>query len=73
MGLTLIIISVLIFLTLFVVPFLGINLKIKISLFTILAVIGETFYWAGILLVGKEAWKKYKAFLKSGSWLEKKE
>ena len=72
LGIILIIISVLIFLTLFVIPFVGIDLKFKLSIATALAVAGEVFYWIGVLLVGKEAWKRYKAFLKSGSWLEKK-
>lgn len=71
-GMILIIISVLIFLTLFLVPFLGIDLKFKLSVATALAITGEIFYWIGVLLIGREAWKKYKAFLKSGSWLEKK-
>lgn len=72
LGMVLIIISVIIFLTLFVIPFLGIDLKIKLSIVTAMAVTGEIFYWIGVLLIGREAWKKYKAFLKSGSWLEKK-
>ncbi len=72
LGLTLITISVIIFLTLFAIPFLGFDLKFKLSIATALAITGEISYWVGILLIGKEAWKRYKAFLKSGSWLEKK-
>lgn len=72
LGLTLITISVLIFLTLFVIPFLGIDLKFKLSILTVLAIAGEISYWIGVLLIGKEAWKKFKELLKSGSWLEKK-
>ena len=72
LGLTLITISVLIFLTLFAIPFLGIDLKFKLSILTALAITGEVFYWIGVLLIGKEAWKKFKELLKSGNWLEKK-
>jgi len=72
LGLALITISVIIFLTLLAIPFLGFDLKIKLTLLTALAITGEAFYWVGILLIGKEAWKKYKAYLKSGTWIEKK-
>lgn len=55
-----------------VVPFLGINLRLKLSVSTALAVAGEIMYWTGTLMIGKEVWRKYKEWLKSGKWLENK-
>jgi hypothetical protein len=70
-GLFFISISVLIFLLLLVVPFFGgINLREKISFSAAILVIGEILYWVGVLLIGKELWKKYKIWLRSGKWLE---
>jgi hypothetical protein len=71
-GIILISISVLIFLSLFAMPFLPIETKSKITLSTILIIIGEIMFWAGTLLIGKEVWNKYKAFIKSGDWLKKR-
>ena len=72
LGIVLIIISVILFLTLFSMPFIHIETKIKIALSTGLAIAGETTFWVGTLFLGKEVWNKYKAFLKSAYWPNKK-
>jgi hypothetical protein len=29
-------------------------------------------FWVGTILIGKEVWNKYKTYIKSGEWLNKK-
>jgi len=53
-------------------PFIGLDMKALLSYSTIIIIAGEAMFWIGTLLVGKEVWNKYKNYIKSGSWLEKK-
>ncbi len=46
-----------------VVPLLAITLAQKAALVPVLAIIAEVLFWLGILIVGKEAAKKYKQYL----------
>ena len=71
-GIILISISVILFFTLFAMPFFPFETKLKITLSTILIIFGETIFWIGTVLIGKEVWNKYKSYLKSGEWLNKK-
>jgi uncharacterized membrane protein YGL010W len=70
-GIILIVISVVMFLILFSMPFLTIGTKLKITLSTLLIVFGEIFFWVGTILIGKEVWNKYKSYIKSGEWLKR--
>jgi hypothetical protein len=72
LGIILIFVSVMIFLMLFALPFLSMDLKIKIGLSTSFIIAGEVAFWIGIILIGKEVYLKLKAKLLSGEWLEKK-
>ena len=71
-GLVMISISVVIFLTLFSLPFISVEAKLKIALGTVFIVAGEVLFWLGTILIGKEVYKKFMAMLKSGEWLNKK-
>ncbi len=73
LGIVLISISVVVFLTLFALPFVSMDAKLKITLGTIFIVIGEVLFWLGTILIGKEVYKKFMAMLKSGQWLKRKE
>ena len=44
-----------------VLPFLGISLATTATITTGLIITGEVTFFAGIALLGKEAWKKIKA------------
>lgn len=46
-----------------VVPLLAITLAQKAALVPVLAIIAEVLFWLGILIVDKEAAKKYKQYL----------
>lgn len=72
LGIILISVSVLFFLIIFALPFISINLKVKVALTTTLLVVGEVSFWAGTILIGKEVYNKFMAKLKSGEWLGKK-
>lgn len=72
LGITLISVSVAIFLMLFALPFVSMDTKVKIALTTAFMIGGEVMFWVGTLLIGKDVYLKFKAKLKSGEWLEKK-
>ncbi len=72
LGLTLIILSVFVFASLLLIPFLKIDARDKITVTTIIIVIGEITFWSGGLLLGKELFKKYKSYLNPKNWFKKK-
>jgi hypothetical protein len=72
LGIVLILISVILFLTLFSMPFISMGTKSKIKVSTVLIICGEIMFWGGTILIGKEVWNKYKSYIKSGKWLNKK-
>jgi len=71
-GMALIFVSIGLFFTLFALPFLSIESKIKIVLAPVLLVAAEVMFWLGILLIGKDLYRKFKASIKSGAWWSKK-
>ncbi len=71
-GIALIIVSTLFFLSLVGVPFLSVTGKVKITLSTILLILGELTFWTGGLLLGKELLNKYKVYLNPKNWRRKK-
>lgn len=71
-GIVMISISVACFLFLLAVPFLQVGPKFKITLTTVLIVVGEVMFWVGTILIGKDVYNKFKEKLKSGEWLNKK-
>ncbi|MBD1838559.1 MULTISPECIES: transporter suffix domain-containing protein [unclassified Coleofasciculus] len=52
---------------LLVVPLLPLAIAQKAILVPILAVVGEVAFWVGLVLVGKEAATKYRAYLNPGA------
>lgn len=71
-GIFLIIVSSLLFTSLLVVPFLDVTGKSKITISTINVILGEITFWAGGILLGKELFTKYKAYLNPMNWFKKK-
>lgn len=72
LGIILILISVVIFLMLFSLPFVSLKTTIKIALSTAFAISGELLFWLGILLIGKDVYKKFILKIKSGNWMNRK-
>jgi len=71
-GIALIAISTLFFISIIAVPFLNVNSKIKITISTVLVVLGEVTFWSGGILLGKELFNKYKSYLNPKNWHKKK-
>jgi hypothetical protein len=72
LGIVLLIVCVIAFLAIPVVPFLDLESSAKITFSTVLLVIGEITFWTGGLLLGKELFSKYKAWLNPKNWLKSK-
>jgi len=71
-GKFLIILSTLLFTSLLAVPFIEVAGKAKITISTVIVVLGEVTFWAGGLLLGKEIFNKYKSYLNPRNWFNKK-
>lgn len=71
-GIVLIVFSCLLFLSLPLIPFLSIEGKTKITLSTVTFIIAEITFWSGGILLGKELFSKYKAYLNPKNWFTKK-
>jgi hypothetical protein len=67
-GIILIIVSVVFFLSIPVIPFLDLGKGIKITVSTALLILGELTFWSGGLLLGKELFTKYKSYLNPKNW-----
>lgn len=72
LGLGLIIFSIPLFLSLPLIPFLSLDNKTKITLTTIVFITAEVTFWSGGLLLGKDLFTKYKAYLNPRNWFKKK-
>lgn len=73
LGLVIMIVSVLLFLSLPVIPFLAIESKTKISISTVVFIIAEITFYSGGFLVGKELFSKYKSYMNPKNWFKKRQ
>ena len=72
LGIVIMVISVLMFLSLPVIPFLPLESKVKITSSTAVFITAEVTFYGGGFLVGKELFTKYKAYLNPKNWFKKK-
>ena len=72
LGIVIMVISVLLFLSLPIIPFLDLDNKNKITSSTIVFISAEVTFYGGGFLVGKELFTKYKSYLNPKSWFKKK-
>lgn len=72
LGIILMIICIPFFLLIPVIPFLELDNKTKLTVSTVLLIIGELLFWSGGLLVGKELFTKYKSYFNPKNWFNKK-
>jgi len=70
-GISLVLLSALLFLSLLAVPFLDVAGKAKITISTVVLVLGEITFWSGGILLGKELFSKYKAYFNPVNWFKK--
>jgi len=71
-GIVLLILSVILFLSLPIIPFLSIDSKTKISISTVVFILAEITFWSGGILLGKELFSKYKSYFNPMNWFKKK-
>jgi hypothetical protein len=72
-GIILIGLSAVFFGALLGVPFLDAGSRQKITISTVLVVLGEISFWSGGILLGKELFTKYKALMNPVNWFRKKD
>ncbi|MDP2113034.1 MAG: transporter suffix domain-containing protein [Bacteroidota bacterium] len=72
LGIILLIVCVIAFLSIPAVPFLNLENSTKITLSTVLFVIGEIAFWVGGILLGKELFTKYKTYMNPKNWFKTK-
>lgn len=73
LGLGLIVLSTLLYICVFVVPFTGLSLKVKAVMVPVLVAAGEVTFWIGAVLLGKELVAKYRDRINPRNWFRKKE
>ena len=72
LGLVIIVLSVLLFLSLPVIPFLAFESKTKVTISTVVFIMAEITFYTGGFLLGKELFSKYKSYLNPKNWFKKK-
>jgi MFS-type transporter involved in bile tolerance (Atg22 family) len=72
LGLILIIVSIVFFLSLMIIPFLRMDKKTMISISSIVFIMAEVLFWTGGIFLGKELFNKYKSFLNPRNWFKKR-
>ncbi|NQU88071.1 MAG: transporter suffix domain-containing protein [Mariniphaga sp.] len=72
LGIFLMIFSGVFFGASFIIPMLNLETKTKVIAVSTSLVLMEIVFWSGGLLVGKELFKKYKAYLNPKNWFKKK-
>lgn len=73
LGLTLVIISIPVFLSIPLLPFILEGASTKVTFTTIVLIIAEVLFWSGGLMLGKELSAKYKAHMNPFNWFKQKE
>ncbi len=72
LGVGLVILANLLIASLVVIPFLDVDLKTKAIVSTIIFVVGEICFYAGLFLLGKEIVAKYRKFYSLSYWRNRK-
>ena len=71
-GITLIIISFILWIFIFMISWFPISTTLKATIVTIFIILGEVFFWGGSALVGKDIVKKYIKDINPITWIRKK-
>lgn len=72
-GISLVVISFVLYGCLFLVPFIPVSGAAKVGISTALIVTGEITFWLGGILLGKELINRYKRYLNPMQWFKKRE
>ncbi len=72
LGVILVLSSLIFFALLVIIPLLEIEKQAKITYTSISFIVAEVLFYTGGFLVGKEVFKKYKAYFNPVNWFKKK-
>jgi hypothetical protein len=72
-GITLVVLSFILYGALFLVPFIPVSGAAKVGISTALIVFGEITFWLGGILLGKELISRYKRYFNPKHWFKKRE
>jgi len=72
LGVALIIVSFVKWGLLLLIPFLPYSGRVKVGIMSVVLVLAEITFWAGVLLVGEETYKKYKDYINPKRWFNKR-
>ncbi len=69
-GVALVVLGILLYLSLLAVPFLSISSEDKVGIVAIGVVIGEIMFWLGAILAGQDIIRKYKHKINPKNWFK---
>lgn len=72
LGITLLILSCVLYGIAFVIPFAGLTGDMKLIVAGTFAVLGEITFWLSCIIVGKELMKRYRKYLNPVNWFKSK-
>ena len=72
LGIVLIVLSFILYGFILLVPFISYSTGIKVTISSILAILGEISFWVGGIILGKEVIARYKNYLNPFSWFKRK-
>jgi hypothetical protein len=68
LGIVLVVLSTVVYLLLFGVPFLPVATEVKAGVSVMLVVVGEVTFWAGAALLGRELVARFRHALNPRTW-----
>ena len=72
LGISLVILSFILYGFILLVPFIPYSTSIKVTISSVLAILGEISFWVGGIILGKEVIARYKKYISPFSWFKKK-
>ncbi|PLT33757.1 transporter suffix domain-containing protein [Bacillus sp. V5-8f] len=70
-AITLVVLSTIFYVLILVVPFFPFDVKTKVIISSVFAVIGEITFWIGGIILGKAMLRKYRKKLNPANWFRK--
>ncbi|ACV61656.1 hypothetical protein Dtox_0746 [Desulfofarcimen acetoxidans DSM 771] len=70
-GIGLVVLSFILYGLILLIPFVSFSTGIKVTISTVLVVLGEISFWVGGIILGKEVISRYKKFLNPINWFKR--
>ena len=72
LGICLVVLSFILYGFILLVPFIPYSTSIKVTISSVLAILGEISFWVGGIILGKEVIARYKKYMNPFSWFKRK-